>query len=520
MDPIERLLSDISTFSLAGPRPLRDYQVECARAVVRSVLRGDGRIFSIMFARQMGKNETSAQLEAYLMALFAGRGGSIVKAAPSFKPQTINSILRLRDTLNASPLTRGRWKPSFGYMLALGNVRIAFLSADKHANVVGATASLLLEIDEAQDVDPDKYDREFRPMASSTNATTVLYGTAWSEDSLLERQRRLNLLHERTVGERLHFEYDWRTLAAINPAYRSFVEAEIARLGEGHPSIQTQYLLCCLSDAGRLFSAEQRAVLRGTHPRRRAPAEGCVYVAGIDVAGEDEQAEDAQARFLSPKRDSTVATIAEVTRDVSGSAVARVVDHIWWTGRDQVWQYENLVRLWERWRFAHVCVDASGIGAGLAAFLEARFPDRVERFIFTAPSKSRLAYQMLAMTNTGRLTIYKEEDRPSSPGPFSLKGRRGVSLAGRKSPSPLEGEGDLGGEGTSSPESVEFWQEIHACRYWLRGGEQLAWSVPETEGHDDFVVSLALCCRAAEGLVPPAASGLIRPGPDAEYRAW
>ena len=50
MDPFERLLHDISTFSLAGPRPLRDYQAECARAVVRSVLRGDGRIFTIMFA--------------------------------------------------------------------------------------------------------------------------------------------------------------------------------------------------------------------------------------------------------------------------------------------------------------------------------------------------------------------------------------------------------------------------------------------------------------------------------------
>jgi hypothetical protein len=350
---------------------------------------------------------------------------------------------------------------------------------------MGATASLLLEIDEAQDVDSDKYDREFRPMASSTNATTVLYGTAWRDDSILERQRQINLSHERRTGERLHFEYDWRVLASILPAYRAFVEAEIERLGEQHPSIQTQYLLRCMTDAGRLFSAEQRAALAGQHERQQSPTDGCVYVAGIDVAGEDEQAEDAQARLLSPKRDSTVVTIAEVTRDANGSAVARVVEHVWWTGRNQVWQFQNLTQLWERWRFARVCVDASGIGAGLAAFLEDRFPERVEKVIFTAPTKSQLAYRMLAMTNTRRVAVYKEQQVDAC-----------------------------------SPEAREFWTEIRACRYWMRAAEQMGWGVPESEGHDDFVVSLALCCRAAEELIPPAVGVLIRSKPDHEHQEW
>jgi hypothetical protein len=57
---------------------------------------------------------------------------------------------------------------------------------------------------------------------------------------------------------------------------------------------------------------------------------------------------------------------------------------------------------------------------------------------------------------------------------------------------------------------------VRACRYWLRAGEQMAWAVWETEGHDNFVVSLALCCRAAEELILPAASGLIRARPDAD----
>jgi len=476
-DDCSRLFSDIAAFSAGGQRPLRMYQAECARAVARSVLRQQGKVFTVMFARQMGKNETSAQLEAYLLALYARRGGAIVKAAPSFKPQLVNSILRLKETLDRSPLTRGRWRPVFGYMVQLERASTIFLSADRNANVVGATASLLLEIDEAQDVDPDKYDRDFRPMASSTNATTVLYGTAWSEDGILERQRQLNIAHQRRTGERLHFEYDWTVLAAENEAYQAFVQAEIDRLGEHHPSIQTQYLLHCLSDAGRLFSREQRAALRGTHERLREPEPGRMYVAGVDVAGEDEQGEDAHTRLRAPRRDSTVITVAEVGRDAHGQAIVRVVDHIWWTGRDQVWQYENIMALWEHWGFARVCVDASGIGAGVASFLEARQPERVDKLVFTVPSKSRLAYGMLGLTNTGRLALYKEE---------------------------------------GSAEARQFWSEVLACRYWLRSGETMGWGVPDTEGHDDFVTSLALVCRAAEELRLPPASGLIRAQPDRE----
>ena len=191
-------LADPAGFSSTTGRLLRPYQAEAARAITRSVLRSEGKTFTVMFARQMGKNETSAQLEAYLLRLYAHSGGSLVKAAPSFKPQLVTSMLRLQSALSLSPLTRSRWRPRFGYILECGRASVTFLSADPAASVVGATASLLLEIDEAQDVDPQTYDRSFRPMASSTNATTVLYGTAWSEDSLLQRQ----IEHNRTVEER------------------------------------------------------------------------------------------------------------------------------------------------------------------------------------------------------------------------------------------------------------------------------------------------------------------------------
>jgi hypothetical protein len=469
---IRPLMADIGNFAGTGSRTLRPYQLACARAVIDSVVHRRGQVFTVMFARQMGKNETSAQIEAYLLALYAARGGSLVKGAPSFKPQVINSIIRLRAVLDANPLTRGRSHSAHGYMVGVGRAFAAFYSADTHANVVGATASLLLEIDEAQDVDPDKYDRDFRPMASSSNATTVLYGTAWGEDSILERQRRHNLEHQRETGQRLHFEYDWSTLGAISPAYREFVQAEQARLGVDHPTFQTQYLLHCIADAGKLFSGAQCAALEGAHGRQRTRRQGEVYVAGIDLAGEDEQAQDAVARALSPKRDSTVVTIAEVTRDGNGCQVVTVVDHVWWTGRSQVSQFEQLLGLFQQWDFARVAVDATGVGAGIASFLTARFGARVDPIVFTAPVKSSLAYLMLGMINTSRLALYASD---------------------------------------GSPERVECGEQIRKTRYRTRDQEQLQWGVPPQDGHDDFVVSLALCCRAAEDRAPVALGGLVRP---------
>ncbi|HLJ68822.1 MAG TPA: hypothetical protein VKX16_15815, partial [Chloroflexota bacterium] len=460
---------------------LRWYQAECGRAIARSVVRREGKVFTVMFARQMGKNETSAQLEAYLLALFAARGGMIVKAAPSFKPQIINSLLRLRSVLERHPLTMTRWRSTFGYMLGVGRASCTFLSADPKSNIVGATASLLLEIDEAQDVDPDKYDRDLRPMASSTNATTVLYGTAWSEDSILQRQKLINLEMQAKTGEQLHFEYDWSVLAAINQSYDRFVSAEIARLGTEHPSIRTQYFLECLADAGKLFSEAQRVALQGSHQRQIEPAEFSTYVMGIDLAGEDENAEDAVARALVPKRDSTVITIAQLLRDEHGNGVCRVVEHVWWTGRDLERQYADLLQLCERWQPVRLCVDASGIGAAFASFLTARLGERVEEFVFSAPAKSRLGYELLAMLNTGRVSVYQRDQ---------------------------------------SAECRQLWWEVAHARYHLRAGEIMAWSVPDAEGHDDFIVSLALCAHAANLTLPPIASGIVRaqPTPDDESR--
>ena len=135
---------------------LRPYQIEIWGAVMDSVFTKKGLTFSVEIARQGGKNEVSAQIELSLLSLFMTEKKNLIKCAPTFHPQTENSIMRLSDRLNDAGFGR-YWKIENGNIICLYDVRAIFLSADKTANVVGNTAHLLLEVDEAQDVDKQKY---------------------------------------------------------------------------------------------------------------------------------------------------------------------------------------------------------------------------------------------------------------------------------------------------------------------------------------------------------------------------
>jgi len=72
-------LSDVSRFSRhVIQRPLRNYQAEIAQVITRAVLANRGGTYAVMMSRQAGKNETAAQIEAYLLNLFQRVGGFIV----------------------------------------------------------------------------------------------------------------------------------------------------------------------------------------------------------------------------------------------------------------------------------------------------------------------------------------------------------------------------------------------------------------------------------------------------------
>jgi Terminase RNaseH-like domain len=458
---------------IAAPRYLRPYQLEAGNAIINSVIQGKGHTFTMLMARQSGKNELAAQVEAFLLNLYSGRGGAIVKAAPSYRPQIKNSELRLREILDL-PFLAGQWTSS-DHVIQMGKARLMFFSAAPGANVVGATASLLLAIDEAQDVDEDVYNRSFKPMASTTRATTVLYGTAWDDDNILEQQRRYNRRIEEETGEKLNFFNPWTDLAALEKRYDESVRAEIDRLGLDHPAIKTQYLLETVPGVGRLFSAEVIERMHGSHDRHLGPNPYATYVAGIDVAGEVSELSLSSERRVLNDKDETVITIAEVVHDdgwdSDGRKTVKVVEILRWKGVTYDEQYRRILQLLrDQWSVGHITVDATGVGAGLASFLVSAMPKRVEPFTFTAATKSSLGFNLLAAAETGRLSIHRQETEASR----------------------------------------ELWRQLSHVRYALRGSERLEFAVPTSKGHDDCVMSLALAVHAAASSKPPPYGGINR----------
>ena len=464
---------------------LRPYQLEVAKAIVDSVLTRKGLTFSVEIARQGGKNELSAQLEVLLLTLFINRGGNAIKCSPTFKPQTVISMMRLKQRLNDWGYG-GIWRTEMGYIVTLGNAHQVFLSADESANVVGNTAHILLEIDESQDVSREKYNKEFKPMGATTNVTTVHYGTTWDDTTLLEEVKHLNLELERMDGIKRHFRYDWQEVANYNPDYLHYVEGERERLGESHPLFQTQYCLRPIHGGGGFLNPTQLAQLRGDHPRQHYPGRGTanrapIYIAGIDIAGEAEEGEDAALRALKPRQDSTVVTIAELDfASFPGRQpevglpypIIKIVEHYWWTGKAHTALYPQLVDILKNvWHVKRAVVDATGVGAGVASFLASALGTSVVApFQFTQPSKSKLGFDLLAAINSGRLKMYAPDD---------------------------------------SGECREFWFEMTRARSNFRPNQTMTFYVDPAVGHDDFLSSLALLVEAAR-YTPRSAQGRLR----------
>ncbi|AKG52895.1 hypothetical protein DGWBC_0207 [Dehalogenimonas sp. WBC-2] len=440
---------------LFAPVELRPYQLEILQAVTDSVYARRGLTFSVEIARQGGKNELSAWLEMQLLLSLHDCPLNIVKCAPTFRPQAAISLRRLCDRLNDSGMA-GRYDVEDGHIVRLNRARVVFLSAEPGASVVGNTAHLLLELDEAQDIDIDKFNRDFKPMAAVANATTVLYGTPWHDNTLLEAVKQSNLALERTDGIRRHFSYDWQQVAAFNPDYRTYVEGEMSRLGEDHPVFRTQYALLPLRRGGGFLSDEQLLLIEGRHPRRRSPETGKTYVGGLDLGGEGSGAVD-----------QTVLTIAEVSVSDADDPAAAVVQHYAWTGLSFTALIPRVAGIARDWGLRRLAVDATGMGQPLAAMLRQSLGSRVVSVVFTSGSKSAAGYNFLAAVNTGKLRLYHD----------------------------------------NSAESQECRRQLENASADYRANQLLNFYVDPARGHDDYLISLVLTRHAAARYRPRAAVG-------------
>jgi len=452
---------------------LRDYQRGVAQAIVQSIVEGAGRSFVVMFPRQSGKNELQAQLETYLLVLFMLiSSGEIVKISPTWKPQTLNAMRRLERVLSTNHIAKHLWSKESGYIFRCGQSRIYFFSGQPRSNIVGATASVLLEVDEAQDVSISKFDKDIAPMAASTNATRVFWGTAWTSRTLLARELRAATKAQKKDGVKRVFILTADHVSKEVPAYGKFVAGQVARLGRNHPMIKTQYFSEEIDAEGGLFPPERCALMRGTHSPRVSPETNKLYAAALDLAGEDEavisdpsMASGEAAELSNPKRDSTALTIFEV--DLStvddpliGKPAYKVIFRKEWIGTKHSKLYGDIKAILELFDIRYIAVDSTGVGAGMASFLSAALGDKVISFDFNTRTKSDLLWDFLGIIDSGRFKDY-------------------------------------------FPAEESFWQQISFCEFEILDGPQkrVRWGVPDGTRdaatgdlvHDDLLISAAMC---------------------------
>jgi hypothetical protein len=123
------------------------------------------------------------------------------------------------------------------------------------------------------------------------------------------------------------------------------------------------------------------------------------------------------------------------------------------------------------WRCRRIVVDATGIGQPVASFLRKELGSRVVPFVITSKGKSDMGFELLSLVNSGRLRLYRQD---------------------------------------GSEEYRETLFELERARVRYRPNRTMNFYVDPQEGHDDFLVSLALVAQAAKGLRPREAKGSIR----------
>ncbi len=489
---LRRAMADVDTFiDTCSNIHLREYQRGVAEAIFRSVQEGAGRSFVVMFPRQSGKNELQAQLETYLLCCYYLMNAELVKVSPTWKPQTLNAMRRLERVLDANLIAKHLWTKESGYIYRCGKARIYFFSGQPRSNIVGATANVLLEVDEAQDVLPAKFDKDIAPMAASTNATRVFWGTAWTSRTLLARELRAARKAEKQDGQRRVFVLTADDVSREVPAYGDFVAGQVARLGRNHPMIKTQYFSEEIDAEGGLFPPARVAMMKGEHQVQFEPLPGRLYAMTLDVAGEDEAViadpESGEVESLAnPKRDSTALTVfevdlASVDDPLINKPTYKVVQRREWIGVKHSTLYGAIKAMAELFAVRYLVVDCTGVGAGLTSFLSASLGDKVIPFEFNVRTKSDLLWDFLGIIDSGRYKDYAPagEDREA------------LTIDAEENNNYFLSEGG------------EFWRQIQFCEFEILPGPQkrVRWGVPDGRRdpatgdlvHDDLLISAALC---------------------------
>jgi hypothetical protein len=548
MRRIKAILLSIRLFSaLVVQTPLRAYQVGPADAVIDSCLNNRGLEFLWVFPRQSGKDEAVAQLCVFLLTLFQRVEAGIVHVFPT-SAQLATGITRLSHRLE-NLWTGGRWwgksKPS---RVGLGFAQVAFFSGHPQARSEGATANLLLVVNEAQDQCEAVINRRYTPMRASTNATALYVGTVRTSGDFLWRKKTELEGLQTADGRRRVFMVSPDEVSAENPHYGAFVAEQVRLKGRNHPAIMTEYFNEPVDVAAGLFPERRRALMQGQQGRLKSPLPGEVYAALVDVGGQDEGAtsptltpgpspSEGEGELDNPARDYTVCTVVRVVRpgpEARTGGVSEIgpvyqavdvfVDHgsrHFQEGTGKPSLYSRLLAYLRHWNVFAVVCDATGVGAGLADALRKGYKRQVVGFTFNGPNKARLGNDFLAVVETGRFQYWRDAPPQSPPSD------------GGETPTPALPR--WAGEGEEGSDAWWFFEQCRACGYELRPGTPiergLRWGVNETARvmlsngrtelvHDDRLLSAALVAeldrmvREGELFVSVGESAVIHPHPN------
>jgi len=176
-------------------------------------------------------------------------------------------------------------------------------------------------------------------------------------------------------------------------------------------------------------------------------------------------------------QDSTVITIAELSTKPASPVADQprlelphltVVEQYQWTGMPHSQLYPRMLAILRHWDCRRIVVDATGIGQPVASFLRKELGSKVKPFTLTQKSKSAAGFELLSFINSGRLKLYRQD---------------------------------------GSPEYQEMMFQLERARVDYRPNQSMSFYVDPQEGHDDFLVSLALLVTAASDFSPRQARG-------------
>ena len=320
---IDKILAFVEVFN---GKPFYLYQRLFARRLVESILENDGAILTGLWSRQSGKTECIAAT-IIGCALILPALSKVFPDDQRLKPfkdgfwagiyapkqeQSDISFTRMRNRVNSEEGQAIMADPELGpiklvtnrgdtLMFSNGSI-VMSRTASPETELEGKTWHVVI-VEEAQNVQRSKVEKEIRPMLATTNGSMVCIGTAGESRGGFHVSIQDNVAELEKGGKRNHFEFPYDIVIAerrrmaqetgddSHLRYEKFVEKEKVRYGENSNEFKMNYKCLWMEsrviavrvevlDAAACADLEAGPVMYGPFPNNRYMG---FQVAGLDI---------------------------------------------------------------------------------------------------------------------------------------------------------------------------------------------------------------------------------------------